>query len=72
MEIIINKHHWNKLIVKINQHFLEELVNQGECLLSNAGPWKKSEDVDEDIPEDILKRRKEIIYILILVKFIIY
>jgi hypothetical protein len=30
------------------------------CLLSNAGPWKKSEDVEEYIPEDIIKRRKEI------------
>ena len=35
------------------------------CLFSNAGPWKKPEDVEEDIPEDILKRRKEIIDIMI-------
>lgn len=30
------------------------------CLFSNAGPWKKPEEEEEKIPEDILKRRKEI------------
>ena len=35
------------------------------CLFSNAGPWKKPEDVEDDIPEDILKRRKEINDIMI-------
>ncbi len=32
----------------------------GGCLFSNAGPWKKPDEVEEKIPEDILKRRKEI------------
>ena len=31
----------------------------GGCLFSGAGPWKK-EDEKEDIPEDILKARKEL------------
>ena len=29
------------------------------CLFSNAGPWKNSED-KEEIPEDILQKRKEL------------
>ena len=33
--------------------------------IQQCGPWKKLEDVEEDIPEDILKRRKEIINIMI-------
>ena len=32
----------------------------GGCLFSNAGHWKKPEEDNEIIPEDILKRRKEI------------
>ena len=32
----------------------------GGCLFSNAGPWKKPDEAEEQIPEDILKRRKEI------------
>ena len=31
------------------------------CLFSNAGPWKKQNELEENIPEDILKKRKEII-----------
>jgi hypothetical protein len=31
------------------------------CLFSNAGPWKKQNEIEENIPEDILKKRKEII-----------
>lgn len=30
------------------------------CFFSNAGPWKKQVEIEEKIPEDILKRRKEI------------
>ena len=37
----------------------------GGCLFSNAGPWKKPEDVEVDIPEVILRRRKEINDIMI-------
>ena len=32
----------------------------GGCLFSNAGPWKKQEENEENIPEDILKKREEI------------
>ena len=32
----------------------------GGCLFSNAGPWKKPNEVEENIPEDILKKRQEI------------
>ena len=34
------------------------------CLFSNAGPWKKSNEVQEEISEDILKRRQEITHIM--------
>ena len=34
------------------------------CLFSNAGPWKKSNEVKEEISEDILKRRQEITHIM--------
>ena len=32
----------------------------GGCLFSNAGPWKKSDNIEENVPEDILKKRYEI------------
>ena len=32
----------------------------GGCLYSNEGPWKKKLEIEEKIPEDILRRRKEI------------
>ena len=30
------------------------------CLFSNAGPWKKEDEKNEIIPDDIIKKRKEI------------
>jgi hypothetical protein len=36
----------------------------GGCLFSNAGPWKRPNEVEEIIPEDILKRRQEINHIM--------
>ena len=32
----------------------------GGCLFSNAGPWKKPDEPEEQIPEDILKKRQEL------------
>ena len=32
----------------------------GGCLFSNAGPWKKPDEIEEKIPEDILKKRQEL------------
>ena len=40
----------------------------GGCLFSIAGPWKKPDEIEENIPEDILKRRKEITDIMTLRK----
>ena len=36
----------------------------GGCLFSNAGPWKKPGEIEEELPEDILKRREEINHIM--------
>ena len=33
---------------------------QGGCLFSNAGPWKKTNEIEEKIPEDIIKKRQEL------------
>ena len=38
----------------------------GGCLFSNAGPWKKPDEDNELIPENILNKRKEIIDIMML------
>ena len=32
----------------------------GGCLFSNEGPWKKQDENEEKVPEDILKKRNEI------------
>ena len=32
----------------------------GGCLFSNAGPWKKEDEKEEELPEDIIKGRKEV------------
>ena len=32
---------------------------QGGCLFSNAGPWKKDDEKEEELPEDIIKGRQE-------------
>ena len=31
----------------------------GGCLFSNAGPWKKDDEKEEELPEDIIKGRQE-------------
>ena len=33
----------------------------GGCLFSNAGPWKKEGEKEEELPEDIIRGRKEMI-----------
>ena len=33
------------------------------CLFSNAGPWKNPEETEE-VPEEILKKRKELIELM--------
>ena len=33
----------------------------GGCLFSNAGPWKKEDEKEEELPEDIIRGRKEMI-----------
>lgn len=55
----------NGLLEKIDSQNLPKFFGgececPGGCLFSNAGPWKKPEDDDPNIPEDILKRRQEI------------
>ena len=53
------------LLEKIDKENLPKIFG-GECecvegcLFSNAGPWKKPGKIDENVPDDILKRRKEI------------
>ena len=53
------------LLEKINKEDLPKFYGgvcecPGGCLFSNAGPWKKQDEIEENIPEDILKKRKEI------------
>ena len=67
---VFGRNYKSYLLEKVDSKNLPKLFGgececPGGCLFSNAGPWKKPGEEEEEVPEDILKKRDEVTKIVL-------